>query len=101
MKMMFAQLKGINVQIARVVGNVVSTIKHHTNEGLKLMIIQPIDGFGNPHGKQKIAIDTACAGEGDIVLLTDEGGASRMMVGEGDAAVDAVIVGVLDNLPYK
>lgn len=89
------------MQIARVVGNVVSTIKHHTNKDLKLMITQQIDGFGNPSGKRKIAIDLACAGEGDIVLLADEGGASRMMVGEGDAAVDTVILGVLDNLPYK
>lgn len=84
---------------AKVVGNIVSTIKHETHEGLKLMIVQPVDCCGTPYGKKLIAVDMACAGEGDYVLCVDEGGASRMVVREdGKTAVDAAIVGVLDNL---
>jgi len=87
------------VKIARVVGNIVSTIKHETHQGMKLLIVQKVDASGKPYGSQMIAMDTACAGEGDYVLLVDEGGASRMMAGNDYAAVDAVIVGVLDGLP--
>lgn len=84
------------MKIARVLGNVVSTIKHPTHEGLKLMIVRQVDKSGEPTGREMVAIDTASAGEGDYVLLVDEGGAARIMAGNEDAAVDAVIVGVLD-----
>lgn len=45
------------------------------------------------------AVDTVCAGVGDYVLLADEGGASRMLVSKYHTPVDAVIVGVIDELP--
>jgi len=89
------------VKLARVVGNVVSTIKNATHEGLKLMIIEPIDCYGNVCGKQQIAVDAACSGEGDYVLVTDDGGSSRMILGDDSLVIDWVIVGVLDQLLEK
>lgn len=88
------------MKLAKVIGNVVSTIKHSTHEALKLMIVRQVDLSGNVYGKQLIAIDTASAGEGDYILLVDEGGAARMLLGS-DAAIDAVIVGILDSLNIK
>ncbi len=44
-------------------------------------------------------ITSSCAGVGDYVLLADEGGASRMLVSKYHTPVDAVIVGVIDELP--
>lgn len=85
------------MKLARVVGNVVSTIKHQSHEGLKLMIIEPVDYDGKICGKQLIAIDCACSGEGDYVLITDDGGASRMILGDDGAVIDWSIVGVLDK----
>lgn len=87
------------VKLAKVVGNVVSTIKHNTYEGLKLLIVRQVDQDGEIIGKQLIAVDNASAGEGDFVLLVDEGGAARMMVGS-NVPVDAVIVGVLDSFNF-
>ena len=52
-----------------------------------------------PYGSELIAVDTACAGIGDYVLLADEGGASRMLVTNHHTPVDAVIVGVIDEMP--
>lgn len=84
--------------MAKVVGNIVSTIKHATHEGLKLMVIQPVDTLGKVTGKEVIAADMACAGEGDFVLCINEGGASKMVISEdSQVIIDAVIVGVLDN----
>ena len=84
--------------LAKVIGNVVSTVKHSTHNGLKLMIVQQVDCAGLPCGKQLIAVDMACAGEGDFVVLSDEGGAARMTIGFEETAADAVILGVLDSL---
>jgi microcompartment protein CcmK/EutM len=86
------------MKLARVVGNVVSTIKHKDHEGLKLLIIEEIEPSGKPCGKQQIAVDAACAGEGDYVIVSVDGGASRMILGGGRQVVDWVVVGVLDSL---
>lgn len=85
------------MRLARVVGNVVSTIKDHTHSGLKLMIVEPIDLNGNPSGFQLVCIDTADAGTGDIVIISDDGDAALMIFNIDDCAVDSVICGVLDN----
>jgi len=89
------------LKIAKVVGNVVSTIKHETHKGLKLLVIQKVNAYGASYGGNLIAFDTACAGIGDYVLLADEGGASRMMASDYNTAVDAVIVGVIDDMPFE
>ncbi len=87
--------------MAKVVGNLVSTIKHSTHEGAKLMLVRQVDEAGELCANQMIAVDTACSGVGDYVLLVDEGGACRMMMDNSDAAVDAVIVGVVDEFCLK
>jgi len=87
------------LKIAKVVGNVVSTVKHEAHKGLKLLIVQKVNSFSVPYGSELIAVDTACAGIGDYVLLADEGGASRMLVTNHHTPVDAVIVGVIDEMP--
>ncbi len=89
------------MKMARVVGHVVSTIKERSHEGLKLMIVEPVDGSGRVCGKHQIAVDAACAGEGDYVLLLEDGGGARMVTGDSEAIIDAVIVGVLDKLPEE
>lgn len=89
------------MKIARVVGNVVSTIKCPSHNGLKLMIIELIDIRGKICSDRQIAVDEACAGVGDIVLLTDDGGAARMITGDNSAVIDWVIAGVLDKLEVE
>lgn len=85
------------MKLARVVGNVVSTIKHPSHSGYKLMIVEQVDEKGRPCGKQEIVMDAACSGEGDYVLLMEDGGASMMILDNKKLVVDKVIVGVLDN----
>lgn len=86
------------MKIAKVVGNLVSTIKHPTHTGMKLMIVQPVGFDAKEYGNRMIAVDYACAGVGDFVLLVDEGGASRQIAENEWAAIDAVIAGVLDGV---
>jgi ethanolamine utilization protein EutN len=84
------------MQIARVVGNVVATRKNPKLEGAKLLLVQPLDGEGKPRGSAVLAIDSVDAGEGDRVLLVQDGKAAIQALGRGVAAVDAAIVGVID-----
>ncbi len=82
--------------LARVVGNVVATRKNPKLEGTKLLLVQPEDVNGAPRGVAVLAIDSVDAGEGDRVLLIQDGRSAQLILGKGVAAVDAAVIGVVD-----
>lgn len=84
--------------IARVLGNVVSTQKNRKLEGTKLLLVQPLDLDGAPRGATVIAIDSVDAGVGDRVLLVLDGKAAMAALDRGPAAVDAAVIGVIDEV---
>lgn len=87
--------------VAKVIGNVVSTIKCEDLNGTKLLVIQPLDSHKD---SSIIAVDCIGAGCGEMVLVVHEGGSSRMMyntpLDKPNAPIDAVIVGIVDDY-YK
>jgi len=85
------------LKIAKVVGNVVSTIKEEKYYGHKLMIIEFIDLEGRPLGPRQIAFDRADSGPGDVVLVNIDGGAAKMFFDDDDFIADWTICGVLDH----
>ncbi len=85
------------MKIARVVGNVVSTIKDHKFYGHKLMIVEFIDLSGAPLGPREIAFDCANSGTGDIVLVNVDGGATKMFFDDNELIADWTICGVIDH----
>ena len=84
------------MKLAKVIGNVVATVKTESHQNLKLMVVQPIDRSGEPSGDSFIAVDSAQAGIGDTVLIVEEGGSARQVLARPEGAVDAVIVGIVD-----
>jgi ethanolamine utilization protein EutN len=84
--------------IARVVGNVVATRKDVTHEGQKILLIQPIDLNGAESGSTLLAMDGAGAGPGDRVLVVQEGWSAASTVGRQSSAIDAAVVGVVDQV---
>ena len=84
--------------LAKVIGNVVSTIKLPVYEGFKILIVQPVSPSGEPTGKTLLALDTVQAGEGDVVLVLQEGNSARMIVGDSMAPMRCVIVGIVDEV---
>lgn len=88
------------MKIARVVGNVVSTIKEKKFYGHKLMIIEFIDMFGAPLGPRQIAFDCADSGPGDIVLVNIDGGAAKIFFDDDNLIADWTICGVIDHCSY-
>lgn len=86
------------MQLARVIGTLVATRKYEGLEGVKLLVVQPLDKKLNHQGSPVVAADaTAQAGPGELVF----------MIGSREAAlalpvqfvpVDWAIVGIVDEL---
>jgi ethanolamine utilization protein EutN len=85
------------MQIARVIGSAVSTVKDPKLTGLKLLVVQKASPDNQVYGDAFIAADTVGAGEGELVMLV-EGSSSRYTGKTLDIAIDAVIIGILDSL---
>ena len=65
--------------LARVVGTVVSTVKHAAYEGLRLLLVEPVDERLVASRPEFIAVDRAQAGLGDVVLVLREGTGVRQI----------------------
>ncbi len=87
------------MKLARVVGTVVATEKHPAFVGLKILSVQPVDEAGALLGPSYLAVDhSSTAGEGDLVLVLDEGNGVREVLGDELAPIRSLIVGVVDQL---
>ncbi len=86
------------MRIARVTGQVVSTVKDQRFSGFKLLVVQPVDEDARPVDRTLVAVDAAQAGVGDYVLVVQEGKSARQEMGVADAPCEAIIVGVIDHL---
>jgi len=85
--------------LARVLGNVVATQKNARYDNARIMLVQPIHPDGSSRGGSLLALDAVDAGEGDIVVVVQEGwSASTTATGEPGAAIDSAIVGVVDTI---
>ncbi len=85
------------MELARVVGTVTATIKARELEGVKLLVIQPMDHVSKPRGMPIVAVDTAQAGVGDRVYWVT-GREAALALNPNFVAVDAAIVGVVDEV---
>jgi microcompartment protein CcmK/EutM len=89
------------MKLARVVGNVTSTVKHDVYRGHKIMIVQPLDENLQDDGQTFLAVDFAQSGPGDIVLTAVEGNAARQLFMDQNAPVHSVIQGVVDRVDLE
>ena len=85
--------------LARVIGNVVATQKNQRYEGSRVLLCRQIEPDGSDMDYTCIALDSVSAGEGDIVVIVQEGwSASTAATGSAGAAIDSAIVGVVDRI---
>jgi ethanolamine utilization protein EutN len=87
------------MQLARIIGNVVSTVKNTTLTGRKLMVIQILNGDLKPTGKPLVAIDSVGAGVGELVFWCRGKEASFPFEGS-DVPTDCTIVGIVDSAAH-
>jgi microcompartment protein CcmK/EutM len=86
------------MQIARVIGSVVSTSKSDRLTGLKLLLVREIDlDTFREKGSPVVAIDTVGAGEGEVVM-TCAGSSSRMTETTKDKPADCTITAIIDSI---
>jgi microcompartment protein CcmK/EutM len=86
--------------IARVVGDVVATIKDDKMVGRKLLIVREVSVDNEIVGKPIVAIDTLDAGIGDVVLIA-QGSSARQTAMTKETPTDAVIMAIVDSLEMQ
>jgi ethanolamine utilization protein EutN len=83
------------LQLARVIGEVVSTIKDPNLTGLKLLVVQPLAASGEPAGRTLVALDSVGAGVGENVFFV-RGREAAFPFYPVEPPADASIVGIVD-----
>jgi microcompartment protein CcmK/EutM len=84
--------------LGRITGSVVSTIHHPIVDGHKLLVAERLDASGRPTGGYIIAFDAVGAGQGETVLILDEGSGARQILDDAEAPVRSIVVGIVDAL---
>lgn len=87
--------------IGRVVGQVWATRKMRDLEGKRLLVVQPLDDHDEP-GNSKVSpvvcADPLGANQGEAVLVAFGKAARVAMGGDGDYALEAAVVGIVDDI---
>lgn len=89
------------MNLARVIGNVVSTLKNDAYEGKKLLLVQRLSLDGEPVGQPTMAIDYVGAGDGDVVLLGAAPGLAQTVFKISPAPMRELIMGVVDRVDVE
>ena len=84
------------MQLARVIGNIVATIKNETLEGRKILIVQNLDENLENVGKPLVALDAIGAGVGELVFWC-RGKEASFPFKRDSTPTDCTIVGIVDS----
>ncbi|HVF86213.1 MAG TPA: EutN/CcmL family microcompartment protein [Pyrinomonadaceae bacterium] len=84
------------MQLARVIGTVVSTVKNDSLHGRKLLIVQSLDAKLHPQGAPLVALDSVGAGVGELVFWCRGKEASFPFKRE-DTPTDCTVVAIVDS----
>ena len=84
------------MQLARVIGEVVATIKDASLTGAKLLVVQPIAADGSAAGRTLVAMDSVGAGAGEHVFFV-RGREAAFPFYPSEPPTDATIVGIVDH----
>ena len=82
--------------LGRITGSVVSTIHHPIVEGHKLLLAERLDENGKATGGYIIAFDAIGAGQGETVLILDEGNGARQILDDAEAPLRSIVVAIVD-----
>lgn len=86
------------MQLGRVMGTVVATVKTDGLEGIKFLVVQPLDKHQRDAGEAVVAADAvAMAGPGELVYFVASREAAEALP-ERFVPVDHAIVGLVDHV---
>ena len=84
------------MQLAKVIGEIVSTMKDPNLAGLTLLLLQPLSASGEPSGRTLVALDSVGAGVGENVFFV-RGREAAFPFYPAEPPTDAAIVGIVDH----
>ena len=84
------------MQLARVIGCVVATVKNDSLEGRKLLVVQSLNADLKPQGQPLVALDAIGAGVGELVFWC-RGKEASFPFRREDTPTDCTIVGIVDS----
>ncbi len=82
----------------RVRGSAVCTIKYPGTQGLKLLVVQPLNKSLEPSGVLQVAADIVDAGAGDLCVMVRSREAALAMPEVKFVPVDLALIGIVDEL---
>jgi len=85
------------MRLARVTGTVTATVKEAGLSGLRLLLVDVVDGAGTVLEPGRVVADGLGAGPGETVLIV-EGSAARMAGASAGVAVDAAVAAIVDQV---
>jgi ethanolamine utilization protein EutN len=88
------------MELAKIEGNVVSTVKTDRLHGFKLLVVSLLKPDTTPTGTVIVAVDTVGAGVGEVVLVV-RGSSARQAAQLANVPSDATIVGIVDAILYQ
>jgi len=84
------------MQVARVVGDVVATVKDAALNGHKLLVLQPVSPDRAPVGRTLVALDAVGAGVGEHVFFV-RGREATFPFYPSEPPADACVIGIVDR----
>jgi microcompartment protein CcmK/EutM len=84
------------VQLAKVLGEVVATMKDANLTGMKLLVLQPLSLSGDAVGRTLVALDSVGAGVGENVFFV-RGREAAFPFYPAEPPTDAAVVGIVDR----
>ena len=89
------------MNLCRVTGDVVSTVKNEKLRGHRIMVVQPVELDGRtPKGSSFLGLDRVGAGVGDLVFVLQEGGGIRILYGDDQIPLAVAIIAIVDELEH-
>ncbi|MBA3295302.1 MAG: EutN/CcmL family microcompartment protein [Acidobacteria bacterium] len=84
------------MQLARVIGDVVASVKDANLTGIKLLLLQPIAASGEASGRTLVALDSVGAGVGEHVFFV-RGREAAYPFYPSEPPTDAAVIGIVDQ----
>ena len=89
------------MQFCMVKGSAVCTQKYRGLEGVKLLVVQPLNRKLEPVGHLQVAADVVRAGSGDLCVMARSREAALSMLDEKFVPVDLSLIGIVDELNIR
>jgi len=88
------------MELARVEGTIVSTVKAERLLGRKLLLVNLLGPDAKPTNNHVVAVDTVGAGAGEVVIIV-RGSSARQTTDLANVPTDTSIVAIVDSIEFK